>query len=501
MEPRHHQLKCAALALGACAALLLPLFTAPFPPLGDYPNHLARIWILLHRDTSPFLTSLVELNRHITPNLGFEILAIPLGTVLPILIAGRITVGIILLIHLGACVLMARSVSPDRWQYGLVVGVLGIHGGIQHGYLSYSLAASLAILTLACWIRWDRGGGIRWGLLTTALAAPLALVHATGPVILMTAAGGIVGLDVLRRVSTFRRALHRVLPVLPTAIGFLLLRRPTVPGVGDSFAWNTLSGKIAALMTWSRTYYLTFDLLWVVAALGLLGLAIVRRPSLVDKDLLVASLALWLMLLVMPVAIMTGSGADARFGPPAAALLLLAVGGAVLSMGTPAVLLATGLVLTRQGVIAERWHAYSASTRDAVELLGTLPTDALLMQCWGEEAEGKDGAKQRMPFRHTGQYVTITSGGLANSIFGLPTQQPIIVDHRRLDSAAAAINGNCVTPTWPYLLTAAGGVSPIGYQQSGARGDWRLWQREVSQESNAPREPVPARHTGSKVPW
>src|ERR1019366_8806290 len=69
--------------LAALAVLLLPFLLVDVPPVLDYPNHLARIFVLAHPD-DPILARFYAPNWHITPNLGFDPIAMLLLRVLPV---------------------------------------------------------------------------------------------------------------------------------------------------------------------------------------------------------------------------------------------------------------------------------------------------------------------------------------------------------------------------------------------------------------------------------
>jgi len=475
------QMRNATLMLAIGVVLLLPLLLAEYPPLGDYPNHMARAWILLHYDQSPFFQSLVALNPHLVPNLGFEALILPLAKVMPFMMAGRVTVGIILVSHLLACVLLARTVTPGNSWHGLVVGLMAIHGGIQSGFLSFSWGIAWSFAALACWIRWDRGDGARWGAFTAGLALVSGLIHATAPVTLVAAVGATIGVDFLTRKRDFFSSLTRSLTVVPAVIGFLVLRRSVEIGDGDPLRWNTVSGKLAALMTWSRTYDLTFDLVWLAAFTALVGSAVyLTRLRGMHRNLLTASSALWLLALLMPVAVMTGSGADARFVPPAAALTLLALAPMIHHAGKVMVAVAVALVVARQGAIANRWADLSIETGRIVNLLTVPPPNSLLLQCTTRITDGIDAGKNAMPFRHVGHYLTVMNDGISRYIFGFATQQPIIVSNKGLDRAAGATSRDCADPTWPWVLvdnTGSVWQPPVGYSLRGTDAEWQIWER------------------------
>ncbi len=52
-----HRAACVAANLVLGALTLWPLLSAAVPPVVDYPDHLARLWVLLHAKDIPALAS------------------------------------------------------------------------------------------------------------------------------------------------------------------------------------------------------------------------------------------------------------------------------------------------------------------------------------------------------------------------------------------------------------------------------------------------------------
>ena len=68
---------------------LWPLLLFTHPGMTDYPNHLARAFILLNPD-DPFLAQNYRIAWGIMPNLGFDLWMVSLGRLLDIDSAGRL---------------------------------------------------------------------------------------------------------------------------------------------------------------------------------------------------------------------------------------------------------------------------------------------------------------------------------------------------------------------------------------------------------------------------
>lgn len=461
----------------------------PTPPLGDYPNHLARLWILIHPDFWLFKTGAIQLNPHLTPNLGFEMLALPLAKILPFEVAGPVVVAITVLAFLVGCLMVARVTAPSAWGYGALVGLFAYHTSLQVGFLSYCLALALFLLSLSAWLGWSRTGSRRTLALTLVLSAPLGLVHASGPVLLCLSAGCILLDQLIRRRVPLQTTLKRGVAIIPSGVGFLLLRRPEPPGVGFPFEWNDLRGKLTALLSWGRTYDAVFDLIWL-ACFAVVVLWLIRKTKQRkwDPDLLSASIGLWILAIAAPLSAMTGTGVDRRFVPPAFALLGLATLPTIALAPPRIVGILAALIVARQGAITLHWRAYSRETETVIAMLSELPVNAMVLQCNPNDNGDPKTVKEIAVFRHVGHFVTPLSDGVSSTLFGFSTQQPIVVDEARMNAVAGATSGDCTSPSWPYLLLMAGAPTETGqsYVRLAGTGRWSLWQREDQPRPSSP---------------
>src|SRR6266436_6230662 len=83
------------LRLGAvvilAAAILVPIWSVAFPPLLDYPNHLARSFVLAHLNDPAFTFSrFYQADWGAYPYLGMDASLTVLGRLFPIETAGRV---------------------------------------------------------------------------------------------------------------------------------------------------------------------------------------------------------------------------------------------------------------------------------------------------------------------------------------------------------------------------------------------------------------------------
>ena len=49
--------------------------------MGDYPNHLARMFVITHIATDPILARMYEVNWNVVPNLAMDLIVPPLSAI------------------------------------------------------------------------------------------------------------------------------------------------------------------------------------------------------------------------------------------------------------------------------------------------------------------------------------------------------------------------------------------------------------------------------------
>src|SRR5258707_11836509 len=78
--------------IGLCAGLMAPLFVVDVPPVLDYPNHLARAFVLASLPDDTVLARFYAPHWSIIPNLALDLIAPLLIKVLPVHVAGRLLI-------------------------------------------------------------------------------------------------------------------------------------------------------------------------------------------------------------------------------------------------------------------------------------------------------------------------------------------------------------------------------------------------------------------------
>jgi hypothetical protein len=143
---------CIAAYSVLCALTLSPLLWARVPPLVDYPNHLARMWILAHGTEIPGLSSNYMIHWRVLPDLAMDLIVPLLSRIMPVEDAGRLFIALTMLILVGGTAALHR-VLHGRIGFWPIWSLLFIYNAaLFWGLLNCLFATGLYLFAFAGWI-------------------------------------------------------------------------------------------------------------------------------------------------------------------------------------------------------------------------------------------------------------------------------------------------------------------------------------------------------------
>lgn len=223
------------IAMLALAALVPFLFT-DIPPLIDLPGHIGRFAVPAAPADSP-IHRYFEFRWLFSLNMGTDLLVEGLRHLVGLFPAVWLVTALIPAITVCGIAAVARTLNPHG-AFGLPWALLFVFNfSFLWGFVNFSLAAGLALLGFALWVRLEHRAGLRALLFLTA--APLLVVcHAVGGMLLPLM---IASWEVSRRPI----ADWRTLPVAMAGRLWPLL------GVGvPVLAWRLIGDSTSGAMRW-----------------------------------------------------------------------------------------------------------------------------------------------------------------------------------------------------------------------------------------------------------
>lgn len=411
-----------------------PVLVTRFPPLCDYPNHLARTYVLHHLGDVPAFGEAYRAEWHPYPNLAIDLVGRALLVVAGPELAGRLFLAVAAaLVVLGADHLGRAIHGGPSWTAPLA-GFLVWNGFSFYGFVNYFFGLGVFLFALAAWLR-ARAAPTAPRLLVAALAATGAYVaHLSAFAFLAVAAA--VWVAVEPRGPRLRACVTGALPLLPPVALWLFGGVPRAP---EPLRWDGLPGKGKGVAMLIATYDVATDVLLGLLMAAALAFAL-RAACSRSRPALVAAALLAVVFVVAPTEAQGGWSVDRRFLLPAALLGLVAF--RIEKLDTVRLRLAVGLavavVVARDVVVTAAWRGLGADLERRVALLAAVPEGASVYGF--ARASGASTARTReMGLVSLHQYAVILRHAAASGLFVHENQQPLRA--RRPDVAAQPAAG------------------------------------------------------------
>jgi hypothetical protein len=127
--------------------LCIPILIASVPPFIDYPNHLARCFMLAHSGGG--YEQFFQADWALIPNLALELIVVPLAHVLPIELAGKIFLMVMFGLTVFSGARLNKALTGDWSILGGACALLVYNRILAYGFLSYMFGIALLPLALA----------------------------------------------------------------------------------------------------------------------------------------------------------------------------------------------------------------------------------------------------------------------------------------------------------------------------------------------------------------
>ncbi len=398
-----------------CGVLLAPIWVVKYPPLLDYPNHLARSFVLAHLADPRFhFSSYYGADWGFYPYLAMDVIVLGLESFLPVQLAGRIFLSLCLLALPLAVWFFLRQAVPGREHRAAGALLLAYDYFFLLGFLNFYFGVAACFLALGLWLRYlARPGAARWCLALAGVTAAY-FSHLMG----FAVAGLVMTSYSLFTRRKFRELLFSWLLFVPGALFYL--RSQVMAGVGREIVFRSLQEKVIALYALMHGYSIALDIVTVaVPAACLLVIWWRRRGFQWDWPWLGVAAILFAFYWMLPAGYGPSWDVDVRVLPFVFVLGLVVVkqgGGARLVV--PLVLL---LFVLRTGSVA--YHFLSAQPQLAAlaRSFSAAPAHARVLPV----VEADDEDPLRRPYAHFWANGVIERGWLSPYLFAIRGQNPL----------------------------------------------------------------------------
>lgn len=269
-----------AVLLTMCAILIAPLLVVDVPPLLDYPNHLARAFVLASLPADPILARFFTPHWSIIPNLAVDLLAPPLIHILPVHVVGRLLIAAAVLLPVPGAVAYNRALGGRWWS--LAAALVAYNSCLLNGFLNFAIALGLALLLAAAWLHWRERHPTRMIALAIIGAIALFACHLMGLIFFALLIGTI-------ELSRLHGLPARDLPRATISRGTKLLLIFAAPAalyalsglqqLGGDAEFPTTIAKLTHAITAFTNYNATLDTVTALVVIGTLAASLLTRAG------------------------------------------------------------------------------------------------------------------------------------------------------------------------------------------------------------------------------
>jgi hypothetical protein len=390
------------------------LWASVYPPFLDYPNHLARAFILNRYDESAAFREAFVPDWKPTPYLGADLLFEALLSFLDPLDAGRVVLSLSFVLFAVGCGLLGHALHGRATWSSVVAAFVFLNPGLLYGFLNYVLGLGLFFCSAAFFIRVSTGFRPSWhtGLGLTLLSLACYFCHLAAFVLLCVVVAIVLAVRMWRKES-LAGAWVLLAPLLPPLAYHAILLAGLHRSQRMPF-WGSAVSKLKGLEWLGVSVVPELDVL-VAGLLVLIVITSSREGGLRTSRLGLTSSALFAAIYLVFPEWLHGWGMDRRFLVPASVFLIVSLEVSPrrswrwLAAGALAALLARPLCLAATSV------RLSATIAEQVELLRSLPAASRVFPIVFADREMRhfDG----LAVRHIVHYATIESEAIVPTLF------------------------------------------------------------------------------------
>jgi hypothetical protein len=430
---------CGALGVWSAFGLLMtlvtvPLFSTVLPPLFDYPNHLARMYLLMERGNAFYAVRWGPL-----PNLAQDLIVPPLAGLMPLDLASNLFLVMVFGLIAGGTIWLNR-VATGAWRFWPLLAFLLLYNRIfLWGFVNYLFGIGIALGGMALWLALEPRRSWFRVLASSVVALLCYFSHIAA---LGFYALAILGVEARPAIAEFRARRWAVLGrqiatvgmqfMLPAVLFVSYWQWTAVGGVSYADFWRKADLVFSVFDNYDRV----FDVACFALFLCLFGwLGWTRRLAMVPR-LGWAVCIVFTSYLLMPSQMYGGSNVDHRL--PTAWFLLLIASSAprfpTRRFATAIGILAGSMLLIRLAVIEYVWR--QADEVYSVDLIGidALPRGIKLAVAIPPDAIHVVS----VPEVHIPALAISRREAFVPTLFAYPGQQPIALQPSSAALAAAA---------------------------------------------------------------
>jgi hypothetical protein len=417
------------------ALSLMPLLFAEYPPLHDYPFHLARVDILSRWHRVDALQDWYELRTFFKPNISMDVVVPLLGKVLSVHNAGRMFVGMTVGLTLGGCVILHRVLYGSFAPWPFISAFFVFNWILLFGFMNYLFGIGLMFWALAAWVVLSRSS-IPVRIVCGSLCA--LVLYFCHMVALGLYAVFVAGYELQRCAVTFHKDRRGALIDLAAGavpfIGPLALyftSRTMAEGGSFTYPDDWLFRKAA---NFRALFFGDWVLDGTLIVAALIALAVVWRhvKIRIDRRVYLPLGFMAVVYLALPTGVLTAWYVDTRV-TIVVCFLVIAVTQVEVTNAILRRRLVMGLLVLlclRSAFISYQWYRYDEVTKELTSTLSLVPSQSIVFAASAAphpQLDDRDLSYWQPPLKHAVSLASVEHAVFVPATYADQVMQPLTV--------------------------------------------------------------------------
>lgn len=412
----------------AWALACLPLLFVRILPAVDYPDHLARIYVLARGLDLPGYAQFYHPNWALLPNLAFDMVMVPLAKIMPVELAGRLFLAMVFGITIYGGGLLNKALT-GRWTYLALLPALLVYNRIlAYGFINFLFGLGLLLVALAVHVEMKKSAPAKRVGVESLFMIGLFASHLVALAFYVFCA---LAYDLTSWLAE-RPGKKQIFADIAVVCGpFLILMALFV--LGSPTTGEASRAEYRSFLLRVRLLHLTvqtgqgiWDTLFGALIVVFVGWLLIAKKARIAPRMLYVLAGLLILFLVCPTGFKQAMNVDTRvpliLSIVALATLIPAAGFNNRTVG--ACLL--GLLVFRAGTTAYHYRNWNGETNRVLADLRAIPAGSVVFVTRHRDSHAFDAVAWNPPLMHMACLLLLERPILADDLFTIPTQQPLL---------------------------------------------------------------------------
>ena len=465
-------------------ALLVPVLTTPVPPLLDYPNHLARCYLLAFGNGDPVLRQMFVTHWRIIPNIAIDLILPSMMHIFSPLTAGRIMLAFCILLPTTGAIALSYAWFRRHSLWQLATGFAAFNALFLLGFMNFEIAIGMAMWAAAAWIMYRESHPI-FTVVIACVFTPLvfffhlfglcfyALLVGSYEIFILFGRRNQHSLDIsfaAKRISALS------IPMIVPAILYLAspLEKVNLPPL-----WKSIPAKVYLAFDSMLSYSPAFDFFVVASLIAFIAFCFIGHRARVSKIGLICGAVLVAVYVVAPFSLKGVHFVDSRLTVMLAFIVFASFTPVALNRRERNFALAVFAIIfvARMAFITNVWHDSQRDLADVRQVIEPVTPGSRVLVAYVSPEDNPAWDKimpksRRVPkvsatYWHLASFVLIDRHAFWPNIFAEEYQQPIqiISPYREIEAVRA--------PPLNYTDLANHNLPPEETSRFPFLSDWR----------------------------